>query len=139
MAQGHPAGKLSGPSWKPGPWNCACSCWVPHSLPYIPVPSLLFYSQKNGSGWILHGIVIIFSLNSKILGSFSSFICNSTETFSRFVSCILAHSFQKMNFYIHSQAGHLFVSEAAVSQGAESEMIIRILREMKVKNRLKKE
>lgn len=43
-----------------------------------------------------------------------------------------------MNFYIRSQAGHLFFSEAAVSRGAESDVTVRILKEMKVKNRPKR-
>lgn len=44
-----------------------------------------------------------------------------------------------MKFYIYAQAGHLFFSEGAVSQVAESEMTISILNEMKAENRLKQE
>lgn len=84
----------------------------------------------------------MFCFNSEIPGGFSNPSRNSTEDLGRFVSYILAHWFQKMNLYIRSQAGHLFFffffTGAAVSQGAESEMTVRILREMKVKNRPKR-
>ena len=44
-----------------------------------------------------------------------------------------------MKFYTYAQAGHLFFSEGAVYQDADSEMTLGILNEMKVEKRLKQE